>query len=272
MGLQAVRWHVSLLALALWLAGIFGGQAFWQSRDSNYNQNIVSGGACSGWTPATPSGLIGWYNADPANVSPNTNGATVTVMTDLSGGAHDMAPNGFTGPVYNTTGLGGKPALVFAGGNATGMRTSTDVVTLGTGATSSIFMLANFTTSSNEGPYIAGNGQVVSPGAGANSYLLELNDAGFIIGDQNFGQYASTTAAINTELRIGFIWDGTNATGYINNVAGTPQAHSFNFTTPGSLGAARGNYAGALREIIFYNTALGSPDRACMDAYLVSRQ
>jgi hypothetical protein len=97
-----------------------------------------SAGACSGWTPATPSGLIGWYNADSANVSPNTNGATVTVMTDLSSGGHNMAPNGFTGPTYNTTGLGGKPSLDFAGGGVNGMRTSSDVVTLGTGTTSSM--------------------------------------------------------------------------------------------------------------------------------------
>src|ERR1700689_1295094 len=67
------------------------------------------GGSCAGWTPATPSGLVGWYNADSANVSPNTNGATVTVMTDLSSLGNNIAPNGFTGPTYNTTGLGGKP-------------------------------------------------------------------------------------------------------------------------------------------------------------------
>lgn len=37
-----MKWHVSLVALALWLAGILGGQAFFQSRDSNYNQNIAT--------------------------------------------------------------------------------------------------------------------------------------------------------------------------------------------------------------------------------------
>jgi hypothetical protein len=84
--------------------------------------------------------------------------------------------------------------------------------------------------------------------------------------------YGTTTAAIATELRLGFIWDGTNGTAYVNNVGGTPAAHSFSFTTPGSLGAASGGFAGSVREIIFYSAALSSADRSCLDAYLVSRQ
>ena len=35
-----------------------------------------------------------------------------TLMTDLSSLGNNLAPNGITGPTYNTTGLGGKPALV----------------------------------------------------------------------------------------------------------------------------------------------------------------
>src|SRR4051812_36594279 len=93
------------------------------------------------WTPASlGSALVGWYNADSANVSPNTNGSTVTVMTDLSSLANNMAPNGFSGPTYNTTGLGGKPSLDFAGGNVNGMRTTADVVSIGTGSAASVFM------------------------------------------------------------------------------------------------------------------------------------
>lgn len=249
--------------------------AFWQSRDSNYNINIASGGACSGWTPATPSGLIGWYNADSANVSPNTNGSTVTVMTDLSSGAHNMAPNGYSGPVYNTTGLGGKPALVFAGGNATGMRTSSDVVTVGTGSSSSIFMLASFLVASTGGPYIAGNGQGGSQGAGNTvSWLfytagsvpdIEMNHA--------YGTYGSGAVSLGTEQRLGIVATSGVVTPYVNNVAGTPGSPpAFSFTSPGTLGAASGPFAGTIRELIFYNTALGSTDRGCMDAYLVSRE
>jgi hypothetical protein len=63
--------------------------------------------------------------------------------------------------------------------------------------------------------------------------------------DQNFGSYGTATAATATELRLGFIWDGSgNGTAYVNNVAGTPSAHSFSFTTPGSLGAASGGLLG----------------------------
>jgi hypothetical protein len=233
----------------------------------------AAAGACSGWTPATPSGLVGWYNADPANVSPNTNGSTVTVMTDLSSGGHNMAPNGFTGPTYNTTGLGGKPSLDFAGSNVNGMRTTADVVAIGTGSASSIFMLAKAITGSAGGPYVTGNGEVAQPSATANSFDVNLAASGpNIQSDQNFGSYGTEAFTLNTESRFGFIWDGTNGTPYLNNVAGTAAAHSFSFTSPGSLGAANGVFAGSIREIIFYNTALSSTDRGCMDAYLVSRQ
>ena len=246
-----------------------GGLGFFRGQ----GWGISFGGSCSGWTPATPSGLVGWYNADSANVSPNTNGATVTTLTDLSSLGNNMAPNGFTGPTYNTTGLGGKPALVFAGSNTTGMRTTADVVSIGTGSTSSIFMLASFTSGSGGGPYIAGNGQVSGPGSSDNSWTLGAQSGTpGIEADHSFGAYGSTAAALNTELRLGFVLDGTNATAYVNNVAGTPQALSFSLTTPGTLSAASGGFAGSLREGIFYNTALGSTDRACMDAYLVSRQ
>jgi hypothetical protein len=233
----------------------------------------AAGGACSGWTPATPSGLIGWYNADSANVSPNTNGATVTVMTDLSSGGHNMAPNGFTGPTYNTTGLGGKPSLDFAGGNVNGMRTSSDVVTLGTGTTSSMFMLASVVATSSGGPYIAGNGFAGTPGNNSNSWVMDLSNTGPLLDAvAASGNWGSATFSLNTEIRFGIINDGTNFTPYVNNVAGTPAAKTITFTTPGTLGAAQGVYHGSLREVIFYNTALGSSDRTCMDAYLVSRQ
>jgi hypothetical protein len=86
------------------------------------------------------------------------------------------------------------------------------------------------------------------------------------------GSFTSQAISLNTEARLGFIWDGTNGTPYLNNVAGTPAAHSFSFTTPGTLGASIGGFGGSIRELIFYNTALGSSDRGCLDAYLVSRQ
>jgi hypothetical protein len=231
------------------------------------------GGACAGWTPATPSGLVGWYNADSANVSPNTNGATVTVMTDLSSGGHNTAPNGFTGPTYNTTGLGGKPSLDFTAGFVPGMRTTADVVTLGTGSTASVFMLAQVLSSSVGGPYISGNGQQSTPASSANSFIF-VPDGSVpdIHANQISTSYTSEAISLNTEVRIGFIGDGTNGTPYVNNVAGTPAAHSFSFTTPGTLGASIGGFGGSIRELIFYNTALGSSDQSCMDAYLVSRQ
>jgi hypothetical protein len=67
---------LAAIALASVLAHAFGCRGWPQIAGGNgCNSSIATGGSsCSGWTPATPSGLIGWYNADSANVSPNTNG------------------------------------------------------------------------------------------------------------------------------------------------------------------------------------------------------
>jgi hypothetical protein len=110
------------------------------------------GGGCSGWTPATPSGLVGWYKADAGT----TGTAPVTAWADQSGNGNTMAPNGFTGPTLNATGLGGKPSLDFTGGFTNGLRTTFQTVTIGTGNTASVFMLAKFSGTSAGGPYMQG--------------------------------------------------------------------------------------------------------------------
>ena len=136
-------------------------------------------------------------------------------------------------------------------------------------APSSIFMLASSRHAARVASYIAGNGDVNIPGSSAKSWIFNANGGTpGIEADHSFGTYGSTTAALNTEQRL----DGTNPTVCDNSVAGTPAALSFSLTTQGSLSAASGSFTGSLREVIFYNTALGSTDRACMDAYLVSRQ
>jgi hypothetical protein len=124
---------LAAIALASVLAHAFGCRGWPQIAGGNgCNSSIATGGSsCSGWTPATPSGLIGWYNADSANVSPNT--MAVTVMADLSSGGHNMAPNGFVGPTYNTTGLwaysfgddGGRPSFGRGGFTLIDVRGST---------------------------------------------------------------------------------------------------------------------------------------------------
>lgn len=256
-----------MLRLALlWL--VFCSPVFAQvGQIPGHLQPVVSGGSCSGWTPATPSGLLAAYDADVG-----VTGSPVTAWADQSGHSNTANPNGFTGPVVGT--IGGKTGLVFAGGNATGLRTTADSVTIGTGSASSVFMLGSFSGSSGDGgPYVAGNGQVNTATSAANSWAFGLNGSGLDIeAIHASGSFATTSAALNTELRLGIILDGTNATAYVNNVAGTPAALSFSFTSPGSIGVASGAFAGTIRLLYFYSTALGSTDRGCMDAYLVSRE
>jgi hypothetical protein len=123
---------LAAIALASVLAHAFGCRGWPQIAGGNgCNSSIATGGSsCSGWTPATPSGLIGRYNADSANVSPNTNGGHRYGRPEQRG---NMAPNGFVGPTYNTTGLwaysfgddGGRPSFGRGGFTLIDVRGST---------------------------------------------------------------------------------------------------------------------------------------------------
>jgi hypothetical protein len=230
----------------------------------------AGGGGCSGWTPATPSGLVGWYKADVGT----TGTAPVTAWADQSGNGYTMNPNGFVGPTLNATGLGGKPSLDFTGGFTNGLRTTFQTVAIGTANTASIFMLAKFSATSAGGAYMQGNINSAAPKSDAGSFLFEADGSvPDIYSVHASGTFGTQTASINTEHRLGVILDGaSHSTTFVDGASSTVALTSFNFTTPGALSASDGQFDGSIRELIFYNTALGSSDQSCMDAYLVSRQ
>lgn len=74
---------------------------------------------------AVPSGVPGlrwWgdgrFSVDPSGVSPPVNGTSITNYVDHHVAADTLSNSGAARPTYQGTGLGGKPALVFATGSS----------------------------------------------------------------------------------------------------------------------------------------------------------
>ena len=76
------------------------------------------GGGGGGFTPASLTGLIGWWDA---SVLPSLSltGADINSVADQSGGGRTMSWTGFVKPTYSATGFNStKPAILVANGSA----------------------------------------------------------------------------------------------------------------------------------------------------------
>jgi hypothetical protein len=260
----------TLFALALSVAA--SAAAFGGSMTLLGVGKAPGGGACSGWTPATPSGLVAWYDAD-VGVTNTGDGTPATAWANQSGHGYTLTTlAGTSAPTYRAAGLGGKPFLQFSAGITA--QTTGNVVAIGTGNVSSAYVLTSQTTSTNgQGVSYQAVGQ--APGTGANSGVwFFFTTTPDFTWDHAFSTGTALAFTANTETRLGMILDGVNATPYKNGVAGTANALNFSWATGGAiiLGSGSGGWDGQAREIIIYNTALGSTDQTCVDAYLVSRQ
>jgi hypothetical protein len=114
---------------------------------------------------------------------------------------------------------------------------------MGTGNTSSCFVLGSLTASSSSlGLAYAAAGQSASSGANSVEWFF-LSTAPNFTWAHAFGSGTALSVTASTETRMGMIVDGggNNATPYKNNVAGTTDSlTSFNFTSPGTLSSWRG--------------------------------
>jgi hypothetical protein len=230
--------------------------------------------AAAAWTPASlGSALVAWYKAD-VGVTSGGNGTPITGWADQSGNSNNLVKLvGSNNSTFHSTGLGGKESTGFVLSGAM-VTAATDTMTnMGTGNLSSAFVLGSVTTNGGgTGMGYAAAGQTVGTGANSAAWFFLSATPDFTF-DHAFGTGTAQSVTANTETRMGMIFDGTNATPYKNNVAGSANALNFSFTSPGTLivGAGSGGWDGEIREIIITNTMLSSGDRASLDAYLVSR-
>lgn len=177
------------------------------------------GATCASVLP----GLV--LNLDASNTaSVIKTGANITAWNDVSGNGNNFSVSSATNPTYSATGFNtSKAGVTFSQAAGTFLESGSSVAL--NSANLSIFVVNAFTTSSDT------NAGVVSLlGAGqANDFA---NDASLILAVNHFGnnyQLASNAAyqdAISappsTAQTVGWIFDGTNGTGYLNFSPDTP--------------------------------------------------
>jgi hypothetical protein len=263
-----------LLTLWIALAAIVGMSA------SSFGGSMMLMGAGkpaagAAWTPASlGSALVAWYKAD-VGVTSGGNNTPVTGWADQSGNGNNLVKLvGANNSTFHSTGLGGKESIGFVASGAM-VTAATDTMTnMGTGNLASAFVLGSLTTSGSVGAMgYAAAGQAAGTGANSATWFFLSATPDFTFGHV-FGSGTPLSVTASTETRMGMIFDGTNATPYKNNVAGSTNALNFNWASPGTfaVGSGSGGWDGEIREIIVTNTALSPGDRASLDAYLVSRQ
>lgn len=228
------------------------------------------------WTPASiTGGLLAWYRA---SVGVTTSGGNVTVVLDQSGNGYNLSPVG-TVP-FNATGLNGGPSFDF---NKTGgFVTTTDAVTFGTGVLFSVFASGQMNGATGVYGMLAGyiaTGEPNTYGGTGNSGSAIGRNAGAdaILGFRGGSPVGNASVSQDVTMRMGGVYDGTNFTPYVNNVAGTTSAATANFATPGtlvfgqdSIGAGTLFWQGPIGQFVITKTAIGSSDRALLETYLAA--
>jgi hypothetical protein len=245
------------------------------STSSDQTFSTVSG-ACSGFTPTSlGANLMGWYKADVSG-SLALSGSNVTGWADLSGNHYDLLNNGAASPVYNATGLNGKPAIIWTATSSQELSRNVGDVAWGGTNSYGIFAIAATTANSN-GSGVPTSGFRI--GAGSPSYVsVSITADGSVpkIGaEYQFSEEANHTITVNTSHRIGLNADGTNVTLYVDGVGNTPVASNHSIATNGYIAINASNpsgWDGPLSDLIFVNRNLTGTELTNMDCYLSSRQ
>jgi len=234
--------------------------------------------AAGGFNPTRLSGLLLWLDASDASTVTLDTG--VSEWRDKSGtGKKVTQDTGGNQPAYLTDGIGGKPALEFAGSSSHFMR-GTFSHTL-TGITSLVVARMESTTTSN--------GRMFS--LAITSQVNDFSGTGHLVPAMRFGTSQAVACQHDGAARVNvsiagystpFIQcshhDGTTLSNRVNN--GTAATHTFgappwsgNFANMmlsafNSSGAANGFFTGRIAEIIVYSREVTADERSKLHQYL----
>lgn len=238
----------------------------------------LRGGVPISWTPASlGAALKAWFKADTGIT---LNSTTVSAWADQSGnGANVSQGSAGNQPTFQGTGFNGLPTVLFVAASATSLSSAASALAMGAAAASVFIVGQMLTGTSDYGRAVSfqgGNAGADESTAGSGALILRnsLSNA--------FGSYASSglrcsqAISLATNYRIGVIYDGSAATPYLNNVAGTPGgAFSTAFAAAGTLrlgtDPAGVFWGGAISEVVIANAALSSGDRDSLDSYFRSK-
>lgn len=240
-------------------------------------RKLIAPTAASGsWTPADlGSDLIAWYDA---SVSGSITGTSpVTAWSDQSGTGNNLVSSG-GGPTYNATGFNsGYPGLLFSSSSTNRL---TDATFTGTsGAVLSVFMVGTMTGSTES------FGRAISYTISSGNDFDSTTAAALILRDssnnnvqsyRNSAGRSTKAISLSTPTIIGSVYDGTNHTMYVDNVAGTPSAFTSSFSATNAnllIGAdsAVTSWDGYICEVIIFTTAPDSTLLNDIDAYFTTK-
>jgi hypothetical protein len=233
--------------------------AFWQSRDSNYNQSIVSGGGgVTGWCSLIPQGgLVNCWPFDSTYTTTSTAtdpiGGKNATLTNVTLNGSGPSTNLNNAAVCNGTSSHGDTAL----SNLPTTAFSLVVWVNRAGAIGNRIMADDHTDSDFKGFQVRDNGGTVflDTGNGTTTTATDSN--------------AITT---NTWTMLTWTYSGTTVTPYTNTTAGTagsftgPIAAPTNNTSFCFNPAYSGDfYAGKLAGVAIYNRPLTSGEVATIN-------
>lgn len=243
--------------------------------------------ASAPFTPASLSGLIGWWKSDTgvfkdAGVTPAANGDTVNQWNDQSGNGNNLKPQvtEAIGPIFNTSILNGLPALTFV--FTSHMTLGLASVSLG-GTTASAFMVAKVApTSASDGRLLVfqATGQANDFDNTSSALFLDAQSTTAVRAFRNNGSLSNGTIVNNVFLQLGSIYDGANNTVYLGGTGQTPVASTGTFGATGQLvlGAfmqggvnVTNGVDGSICEVVLTNTALNSTDRSNINTYFLNK-
>lgn len=255
----------------------------WQIR-----KGLISGraaldaSAAPPFTPASLTGLVGWYKADTGVTVNGSNEVTAVANQATAGLSNNLVNNGIV--PYNATGLNSLPAFDFLAANTSALSTSS--FPMGTGTMGSVFIVGQMKSSTAS----FGGAVVYGANTGTGNDYNEPGSAAWLTRDatdNTVETFASSsvlsTQAISlaTTYRIGSIFDGANVKIYLNNVvSGVTNAYSTAWNNNGTLvignrfisgSVGGGAWDGPIAEIIITTSALTLTEQNNLDAYFTGR-
>lgn len=224
-----------------------------------------------GFDPSLYGTLALWLDAADSSTL-TLSSTTVTQWRDKSTLANNAAPVG--SPVFASTGLNGKQSISLDGASM-GFRGAL----ANTGTVSTTFIVATLNTSTGT------NGRLISlAGTTGDDY----NSTSFVIpfirptsqsvaGFRN-NSYLSTKAipAYDAPFYASSTFDATNNTVHVNGTAATAAPSTGTFAIAKYSIGTQPNIAGDwwkgyVSEVLIYNSALSTPNRQAVEAYLATK-
>jgi hypothetical protein len=242
------------------------------------NVLLAYGSGAAAFTPASISGLIGWYDASYGG---NTiTSGNFTAVADRSGSSNNLG-NSNTVPYNATSAYNSMPAFDFAKANNAGLIMPSATAS-GITTAASIFIVgranSGMTGFAGISPLI-GTGQT-NDFDNTNSLVFSRSGSDQIESFYNSGTIADSNYTAATNMRFGFVIGSGTLTQYINNSAATSNSISFSIGT--SFAIAMGNrwlsgtlagfpWDGPMCEVVIYSVALTTQNRSDLDNYFTTK-